>query len=378
MLWWRQNCDVINALIICIRCFINSGVPIGGIRVLLAHTTILSVSIRGVVWTGPVIDRIGPNTGVAGTIVTIEGTNFGSSGTVSFSGINASVILNWAANRITVLAPAGVQTGLVTVTVAAQESNGVNYYVDSNAVTITSIVPGAGLPGSTITINGTNFGFDPGAQLRSTAANFISFGTARVPNADVVSWSDTAITLRVPSISLGIAAVQVRATNRESNFYPFNVTNLTVPVITAIAPSTGFNNSTTNIIITGSNFSGVTSVKIGTVDVLSFTVASATTINAVIQSGISAGNYYISATNPSGTSSNGPASQFTVQVAGEIVIDNFETFGSLDPRGLMNGYFYSGAVPSEVSIADPANDTVNFAEGLRSMKINYPGSSYDY
>lgn len=42
MLWRGQNSDVLNALIICIRRFINGGIPIGGVGVCLTHTAILS------------------------------------------------------------------------------------------------------------------------------------------------------------------------------------------------------------------------------------------------------------------------------------------------------------------------------------------------
>jgi len=42
MLWRWQNSNVINALIVGIGRFINGGVPIGGISILLAHTAILS------------------------------------------------------------------------------------------------------------------------------------------------------------------------------------------------------------------------------------------------------------------------------------------------------------------------------------------------
>jgi hypothetical protein len=40
--WRRQNRNIVNALIVGIRRFINDGVPIGGISILLAHTAILS------------------------------------------------------------------------------------------------------------------------------------------------------------------------------------------------------------------------------------------------------------------------------------------------------------------------------------------------
>ena len=42
MFWGWQNSNILNALIIRIRRFINGGIPVSGISVLLAHTAILS------------------------------------------------------------------------------------------------------------------------------------------------------------------------------------------------------------------------------------------------------------------------------------------------------------------------------------------------
>jgi hypothetical protein len=42
MFWRGQNGDFVNALIVSIRSFINRGVPVSGIRIMLAHLAILS------------------------------------------------------------------------------------------------------------------------------------------------------------------------------------------------------------------------------------------------------------------------------------------------------------------------------------------------
>jgi hypothetical protein len=79
----------------------------------------------------PVIASVTPNVGLAGTTVTITGSNFGSSqgtSTVSFNGVIAAVS-SWSATSITCLSPAGATTGNILVTVSGSASNPVPYGV---------------------------------------------------------------------------------------------------------------------------------------------------------------------------------------------------------------------------------------------------------
>ena len=61
MLWRWQNRDIFNTLIVGVRSLINSGIPISGICVLLAHTAILSrnLAILGSPADGQAIDPEG-------------------------------------------------------------------------------------------------------------------------------------------------------------------------------------------------------------------------------------------------------------------------------------------------------------------------------
>jgi len=74
------------------------------------------------------------------------------------------------------------------------------------------------------------------------------------------------------------------------------VTTNTVPVITSFTPTVG--NSGTSVIITGTNFTGTTSVIFGGVQATSFSVSSATSISAIVGSGA---NGDVKVTTPSGT-----------------------------------------------------------------------------
>jgi hypothetical protein len=79
----------------------------------------------------PVIASVTPNVGLAGTTVTITGSNFGSSqstSTVSFNGVIAAVS-TWSATSIVCTSPVTASTGNILVTVSGSASNPVPYGV---------------------------------------------------------------------------------------------------------------------------------------------------------------------------------------------------------------------------------------------------------
>jgi RHS repeat-associated protein len=78
----------------------------------------------------PTITSLSVNTGAVGTAVTITGTNFGSSGTVTFSGISASTT-SWTATSISTMVPNGAATGNVVVNASGLTSNGLVFTVVS-------------------------------------------------------------------------------------------------------------------------------------------------------------------------------------------------------------------------------------------------------
>src|SRR6266567_3633975 len=77
------------------------------------------------------ITGLSPNTGAAGTSITVSGTGFGSTqgaSTATFNGTNGTPS-NWNDTSIVVPVPSGATTGNVVVTVGGVASNGVNFTV---------------------------------------------------------------------------------------------------------------------------------------------------------------------------------------------------------------------------------------------------------
>jgi RHS repeat-associated protein len=88
---------------------------------------------------GPGISSLSPTSGVIGTSVTINGTNFGAtqgSNTLTFNGTTASSISGWGDTAIHATLPAGATTGNVVVTVGGVASNGVLFTVNNSGSTI--------------------------------------------------------------------------------------------------------------------------------------------------------------------------------------------------------------------------------------------------
>ena len=215
-------------------------VPVGAI------TGNVVVSVNGVASNGanftvtPGIASLSPASGPVGTSVTITGTNFGATqgtSTVTFANVIATPT-SWSATSIVVPVPTGVIAGpaSVVVTVGGLASNAPNFGV---APAITSLSPSSGPVGTSVTINGSNFGASKG---------FSSISFNGIPTAPV-SWSDTSIVISVPT-GATTGNVVVTVGSIPSNGVSFTVTPS--PSITNVSPSSG--PVGTIVTITGSNF----------------------------------------------------------------------------------------------------------------------------
>ena len=173
---------------------INAPVPSGATTGVVI-VTVNNVASNGVPFTitpPPVINNISPIAGPIGTVVTINGTNFGPTiGTrasvVSFNGITARPN-NWSDTQILVPVPAGATTGNVVVSLSGVLSNGVNFTV-ATPPSITNLNPSSGPVGTSVTISGANFGATQG----TSAVTFNGL------TASPTSWNDLTITVPVPS-----------------------------------------------------------------------------------------------------------------------------------------------------------------------------------
>ena len=191
------------------------------------------------VGTDPVISSVSPASGPVGTTVRVTGANFGATqgtSTVAFNGVNGSPS-NWSETSITVDVPSGAATGNVVVTVDSVASNGVAFTVTP---AITGLSRIAGPEGVSVTIGGTSFGAVQGTST-------VTFNGTAV--TAYTSWSDTSITVAVPSgATSGSVVVTVGGT--ASNGAAFTVGS--DPVVNALSPALG--QVETPVEIRGANF----------------------------------------------------------------------------------------------------------------------------
>jgi hypothetical protein len=233
---------VTNATATSLTTTVPAGAVTGKISVTVNSKTAISAPDFTVNFT-PSISSFTPTSGVAGTSVTISGTNFSttaSQNTVRFNGVSATVTAA-TATSLTVTVPSATATGKITVQVGTLTAT--TSSTDFQIIpAITSFSPASGTVGTSVTITGTNFS-------TTAASNIVKFnGTSAV----VSSASASSLTAVVPSgASTGKITVEV-ASQTATSATDFTVT-LPVVIITGFSPLQGAVGST--VTISGNNFS---------------------------------------------------------------------------------------------------------------------------
>ncbi len=248
----------------------------------------------------PTITTVSPNTGATagGNSVVITGTNFTNATAVQIGTTNVTSYTVDSSTQITAVTPAGT-VGAKTITVETPQGNvtsGASLFSYLNSPTVSTVSPntGATAGGNTITIVGTNF----------TNATAVKIGTTNVASYTVDS--ATQITAVTPSGSVGSAqtiTVETPQGNVTSGSGLF--TYLNAPTITIVSPISGNVAGGDSIVITGTNFTNATAVKIGTTSVTSYTVDSATQITAVTPAGSTGSAQTITVETPQGNVTSG-------------------------------------------------------------------------
>jgi IPT/TIG domain/Right handed beta helix region len=292
----------------------------------------------------PTVTGISPTTGPAtgGANVIISGTGFTGATTIMFGATNAANFTVNSATQITATAPAGLGVVDVTVTTpigGASPTSAFDQFTYVAAPTVTGVSPNSGLVsgGATVTITGTGF----------TGATAVEFGSTNATSFTVNS--DTQITALSPAGS-GVVdvtvAIPVGGTSIASNADQFPYIG---PVVSGLNPNFGPVSGGTVVIITGSGFTGATSVNFGANSAMSFTVNSDTQITATSPTGAGIVDVTVT-TSVGGTSVTSNADHFTY--GGVWVVTNTS-----------NSWGISGSLPWAVAQADadPINSIITFS-----------------
>jgi VCBS repeat protein/IPT/TIG domain-containing protein len=246
----------------------------------------------------PVVTSFSPTTAPSGTTVTITGEHFANTQSVSFGGVKAASFTVVSDNVIMAVLANGGDGYITVVSDAGYGSSSSSFSFQYPMPEITSFTPTSGMTNREITIKGKNF------EQGRTSVNFGNTSASFV-RVD----SDTSITATVGAGSSG--DVYVKTSGGYASMPGFTYIP-PPPVISTIAPMRAIEG--TAVSISGSRFTGATSVTFGGVPAASFTVNSDYYITAIVGAGASG---EVVVTTPDGTAKK------TDFIFGETVIKSF-------------------------------------------------------
>ncbi len=254
----------------------------------------------------PSVAKIAPTSGPAsgGTSIQLSGTHFTNATSVSFGPYTASNFTVDSDTQITVVSPPASNSGTVDVTVTTPGGTSATSSADQFSYIpqpeIVSISPPSGPTsgGTTVTLTGSGF----------TGGTSVTFGSS---SAKFTVDSDTQITTVSPPVnSSGDVDVTVTTPGGTStDLFSY----VAPPVILSISPTSGSTCGGTKVTITGSGFTGATSVSFGSykAKATDFTVDSDTQITVGSPPANSSGKVDVTVTTPGGTSATSSADLFS-------------------------------------------------------------------
>ncbi|WP_326767422.1 IPT/TIG domain-containing protein [Streptomyces sp. NBC_01591] len=276
----------------------------------MPHATQPTTAAAAAVFATPTISSLAPNQGpiTGGNTVTLTGTGFTGATSVRFGTLPAAFTYI-SDTQVTAIAPAvpAVPIGPlnVTITTPGGTSTGIPYTYIAVPV-LASIAPNQGpiTGGNTVTLTGTGF----------TGATSVRFGTLPAAFTYISDTQVTAIAPAVPAVPIGPLNVTITTPGGTSTGIPY--TYIAVPVLASIAPNQGPITGGNTVTLTGTGFTGATSVRFGTLPA-AFTYVSATQLTAVVPAG-GPGPVTVTVTTPAGTSTGIPYTYIATPVLASI------------------------------------------------------------
>lgn len=254
----------------------------------------------------PVVAAVSPAAGPSGTVVWITGSNLSMANAVNFGGTtHPSQFFNQQSPGVIRAnsppsAASGTPVDITVVTPAGSSAASAadQYtYTAGTAPTITVIGPNVAQPGTLISITGTGLG----------GTTSISFGGVSATNYFIRS--DTMVRVNVPP---GSGTVDVRITTVVGTT-PITAADIfTYPgalVVLGLSPNSGPTAGGTTVTLTGSGFTGATTVNFGSVPGTNLIVNSDTQLTVTSPAG--SGTVDVTVVTPAGTSAVVLADQFS-------------------------------------------------------------------
>ncbi|MCY1078835.1 IPT/TIG domain-containing protein [Archangium lansingense] len=221
----------------------------------------------------PSLSSFSPSTGWVGTSVTLVGANFTGTTEVSFNGTPATSFSLSGDSYLYVNVPSGATSGPIRV-VNTKGQVGSPPFTVLAAPTLTGFSPASGAVGTVVTLTGSGFAGSPSVRFGSEYA-------------DVTVVSATQLTAIVPAgatsgqLRVSVAGQSLTSTER------FTVLGSAVPTLARFSPTSG--EEGIDVIIDGSNFTGVSRVEFNGVPASSVSLTSDGRLSTSVPTGASTG-----------------------------------------------------------------------------------------
>lgn len=241
----------------------------------------------------PTITSLSPASGpvAGGDTLTLTGTNLTGATALTIGGVAATSLVVVNATTLTATVPAGSAGAKdVVVTAPGGSATLAGGYTYLAAPTLTAISPSAGdlTTNPIITVTGTNL----------TGATVLTIGGAAVSLLNVVS--DTTVTGYRPAGTAGAKDVVITTPGGTATLVN-GYTYFAAPTVAGISPTSGPSVGGQTVTVTGTNFTGVTSIQLGPASgVIAFTVVNDTTLTFVTPARPPSVNHIL-VTSPGGT-----------------------------------------------------------------------------
>jgi hypothetical protein len=258
---------------------------------------------------GPAVTAVSPSSGTSAgsTPVSITGTHFTGATAVHF-GKTAAPFVVVSSTSITATSPSGVGAVDVTVTTpsgTSLTSDADRYvYVSPTAPVVSGIDPTSGTEegGTLVAVSGSGF----------TGATAVHFGTAAASSIKVISDAQLVATSPHGSGNVNVTVTTALGTSRTgaADLFSYQPGPAAPPIVSAVSPSVG--RTGTVVSVTGTGFSGATSVHFGSVLAANPKVNSDTSITVAAPPGTVTGNPVdVTVTTHAGTSPTTSSDQYT-------------------------------------------------------------------
>ena len=298
----------------------------------------------------PAVSGVSPNVSPVsgGVSVTISGSNFANVSGVKFGAVAASSYTVGSSTSITAVDPsesAGTIDVTVTNTGGTSATGSADRLTYQLSPTVSAVSPASGPTGggTTIVITGNYFTNVTSVSLGGVAATSYTVNSATQITATTPAHAASVVDVVVTS------AVGSSVTSSADQF----AYDAPAPTVTGVSPASGPAAEGTVVTISGTNFSGATSVMFGTTAATTFTVNSATQITATAPAE-SAALVDVTIVGPGGTSATGSADQFTFLPAAPVV---------------------NGVTPSSGATAGGATVTISGANFTSVQGITFGGAA---